>query len=225
MKYSKAGDNRIIVRALKAELYDDKQKGLLIDVSWEPQKHVKGQAVVEAIPEKALYGMECEGIVPEVRVGDTVIIHYSVIDDGGFQGTPNYIDEDKYFRYYWVDYFHIYMAKGPEDKDWKMIGSWVLCDEHYENCVSDYTYVDPITKVEVSTKVVLSDSGLVSSVNVGRSSRIAKIHNIGTPKTTANHLGLKKGDLVIFRRNLDGEIKVGRDVFVLLKQNELLAKL
>lgn len=225
-KFKEAGHNKIIVKIPKDNLYDDKQSGFLIDTSYNPAIHVKGEGLVEAVTYHKLYGHENEGIRPDIKVGDRVVFHYGIVNDGSNQDhNPHFLGNDDHYSYYMAEYHQVFMARSNNDEYWRMIGGWVLCDEHYENPVREYEYTDPLSGAPVKTRITLTSSGLVSEANVQRSSRIAKIHNIGPHRTTRTDLGLKKGDLVLFRRNLDGEIKVGRNRYILLQQHELLASL
>lgn len=209
--------NKVFIHVSEDQKYITKRSGFEIDVNWKPEQHVKGLGIVAGVPIKGTTPGNAE-VAIEFEVGDEVMFHYDVISD---EENDKYLGQIEGKDVYLCDLLHMYCFRNSSNDPWRMIGGWVLCDEHYEQ---DVEMIDIDGKGNMAAAIV-TKSGLVAEVNVKRSTKIAKLINIGTPEIGVLPLDVKVGDLVVFKHDMDSEIEIEGKKYLIMRQEELMAKL
>lgn len=144
-------------------------------------------------------------IVPELKVGDKIFMHYSSIDDASLVELP---DGDYYLVPY--DYVFAVLKYGKVEK---MIGARVFC--------LPVTDEDDVVS-EDGMLVKKTSSGIIYEINVEHNTKVARIAHIGTPLDGAPVLPVKAGDLVIYDKDADFENDVEGTTYFSMVQEDLL---
>ncbi|MFT7155262.1 MAG: co-chaperonin GroES (HSP10) [Parvicella sp.] len=209
--------NKVFLHVSDDQKYITERSGLEINVDWKPEQHVKGLGVIVGIPVRGTTPGNST-VAIEFKVGYEVMFHYNVISD---EHNGSYAGMFGMKETYICDLLNLYCYREDANSPWKMIGGWVLCDEHYEQEVE---MIDVDGKGSMAA-AILTKSGLVASVNIKRSTKIAKLVNIGTPETDRLPLDVVPGDLVVFKHDMDSEIEIDGRTYLMMRQEELMAKI
>lgn len=206
---SQASPNTVIVEVGKS-LEDTVTFGgmtLHIDPEFNPTHHARIYGRVVAIPAGNIYDFNGNQIHEEVRVGDLVYFHYLTTSD-----ESNCI----YGNYYRVPYCWIFCT--IRDGFILPVGGWTLCDQVVE---------EKFDEVEVDgakISAVLSESGLVVSLNKKSSVKYATLAHIGKPFVGVDELGIKSGDKIILAKNSNFVNKIEGIDYYTVRQEDILGK-
>lgn len=224
----KGNVNEVLIHVPEDKKYFKKRSQFVIDTTYDPAQHVQGIGEVVGVPKK-FYGHEHENLHQELEIGDIVLFHHNVIADDDQPGlppdNPSFIGNFDGKDVYRCPYFNVYAKKKNQEDPWTMIGGWVLCDEYFEGRIETFEYIDPLSKVKNSIRVEVAESGLIAQANPGRSTRIAKLVNIGKPCKGYPTLDVAPGDLVVFRPGMDSWVEIQGKIYLIMRQEELYAKL
>lgn len=180
--------------------FDDKvdtQNGILLykDTTYEPEWHVNCKAEVVTLPLEFRPDFANEGITPEVRVGDTVYVHYFT-----FVYDENRVTVDGQ-DYYQVDYHKIF-AKVKDDQ--------VIPLHGYCLVEVDNEFAGEKTK-----------GGII----IPESLRRKKVDTYGVLRYKHPSLRwkVKEGDTVFFQKEFAYEQKIEDKDYYIINQTELQA--
>jgi co-chaperonin GroES (HSP10) len=204
----KAGVNHIILQI--DDVFTENsivgELNLYQDTSFHPEQHIKGVGKCLAIPDSEGQGDPHENIVQEVQVGDEILFHYNVINEG------NYMDEGVYR----CEYQHVFAVRDGDA--WKMIGGWVMMKPVYE---------DGVEKVDIdgrSMAVRQTESGIITETHIIPSTEFAELMHVGTPMKNRSDCPYKSGDQVLYLKDMDFEVEVDGERIYMMRQEELLGK-
>lgn len=196
------------MRAVKEVLIDaekgkhfKRESGIIVDDRWSKfdTDFCTQDGIIAAIPDN----IEFEG-----NVGDRVFCHHFLTTEKAHEA----LVEDK--MYYKIHHEDIY-CKVSDDGEITMLGDWNFCTPITEN-ETGYEYEDG----GVLGKIKKSSSGIIIATNVQHDTKRCEITHLSKE---AQEMGLKKGDVVIYRKDCDYEIKVDGKIYLRVRTKDFLA--
>jgi co-chaperonin GroES (HSP10) len=147
-------------------------------------------------------------VVPEVKVGDKVFLHYNAIEEETRYELPDGT------TVYLVPYEYIFVVLNDDTGNpEKMIGGRVLCEPVYDD---DLEFDNELGHVRRSA------SGIILETNVKHNVKVARVSCIGTPLTGNRSLPVLPGDLIVYPENADFENVINDRTYFCMTQEDLL---
>jgi co-chaperonin GroES (HSP10) len=174
------------------------------DGSEDTSKAAQTIGLVVSTPRRLYRGSK---IVPEVKEGDTVFMHFHAITE------DSEVDLGELGLYYLVPY-ELVFATVKDGKPDKMIGGRVLCMPVTDDADA---VLDDDGRLVKKTK-----SGIIYEINIKPSTKWAKLAHIGTPLTGAPNCSVNPNDSVIYAVDADFEVTICDVKFFCMIQEDLL---
>ncbi len=171
---------------------------LFQDNTYRPEWHLILHGTVVSVPERFHYPVQ-----EKIRVGDKIYFHYLV------PGAEN--QHDKKLRVP-IEQVFCYVRDGQIT----MVGGHVLAKAVWDEDIQD---------VDVDGKTIkarVSDSGLVTSVNVDYRKNLSKVYHIGLPLKNSPELDCKAGDEVFMKKFSQQKYEIEGEEYFVFTQKELL---
>ena len=175
---------------------------LYVDPLFKKRKVISG--IVEVIPDRLDYGFD--RIVPEVQVGDLLYFHYNSLDeDSVIPGTQGL---------YTIPYDQAFCS--VRNGEIIMIGGRVLCLPWYDPNVKNIDVDGNKVKARVT------NSGIITEINIGHDLQKSVLAHIGTPLIGDPVLPVQKGDEVYYIKDGDFENTIEGVTYFCMFQEDLL---
>jgi len=188
------------------KMYDDEiQMGSIIlkkDVSYKPDWNKKLHGIITHLAPQISNAL---GIQDDLEVGDKIYFHYLVSDEDHILE----VDGKKYLR---VPVYKIFCY--VRDGQITAFGGYVLAKPLFDDDIED---------VEVEGKKIkakMSESGLVTSLEVDHRKNVSVIHHIGKPLADQPELDCKAGDQVFMLVKSEHRYEIeGVEYFIYEQEN------
>lgn len=154
------------------------------------------------VPRGMSKGIPYEYIVPEVEIGDIVVLHFNSIDEDSKVETNKGV-------FYLVPYEYVFAV--IRDSEIVVIGGRVLCLPLYDDAVE-----------EDGMMVRKTGSGIITEINVKHDFKRAILSHIGTPLKGSKELPVKAGDMIWYPKDADFENEVQGKTYFCMTQEDIL---